>query len=468
MEAVNTRVTRSNKEFSPYILRGEDIILPSIRAQDLFDRAASDMGAREDGEEEELPIQVHVQPMEENQATAPEITSLEDLSQTQSPRRSPRIQRVYEFDPSHSAMERRRMKAHIRYRNNRNKRREADQDQRGSTLKACALKHMQAMRTSGSAIRTTFRIPRREWTGPRIPYDPNVYTLSEMLGIPGMAKVPWGNIRETRYLRVEGGRRIGVLNGWPDDRWPGVMREVRMAQQDVHSNVRYTSKMQSGRRGAFDAISFGASFGGGQTHPMMLSHSEHNAGVLDRFRSNVHVQRVIRSQDYAMQAHFPALHNMYNSVLDRLIDDDDDIHRNFPQTCFAASTLNSGRTATLRHVDHLNLFCGMCAVFNIGNFDYQAGGHLVLWDLGLVIEFPPGCSILFPSALLAHSNVPIGLGENRASLTQFSAAGLFRWVHNGGMTDANYWEQASVRQRKAWLQHRERLPEIGLSMLPVD
>ncbi|KAJ7620521.1 hypothetical protein DFH06DRAFT_1010638, partial [Mycena polygramma] len=38
-------------------------------------------------------------------------------------------------------------------------------------------------------------------------------------------------------------------------------------------------------------------------------------------------------------------------------------------------------------------------------FDPNLGGHLILWDLNLVIRFPPGSSIFIPSALLRHSNV---------------------------------------------------------------
>ncbi|KAJ8496539.1 hypothetical protein ONZ45_g12413 [Pleurotus djamor] len=83
------------------------------------------------------------------------------------------------------------------------------------------------------------------------------------------------------------------------------------------------------------------------------------------------------------------------------------------------------------HLDTVNLAWGWCAVTALGNYDYRKGGHLVLWDLGLVLEFPPGCTIIIPSATLYHSNTPIAPHETRYSVTQYSGGEIFRWVHNG-------------------------------------
>ncbi|KAJ7211129.1 hypothetical protein B0H12DRAFT_1033507, partial [Mycena haematopus] len=86
------------------------------------------------------------------------------------------------------------------------------------------------------------------------------------------------------------------------------------------------------------------------------------------------------------------------------------------------------------HRDILNLAFGWCAVQALGNFDATKGGHLVLWDLKLVVEFPAGALILLPSATIAHSNVPVQEGDERISFTQFSAGGIFRYVDNGCQT----------------------------------
>ena len=52
------------------------------------------------------------------------------------------------------------------------------------------------------------------------------------------------------------------------------------------------------------------------------------------------------------------------------------------------------------HTDPGNLLFGWCAITTLGNFDPTLGGHLVLWDLKLVIEFPLGSTILIPSVTL--------------------------------------------------------------------
>ena len=64
----------------------------------------------------------------------------------------------------------------------------------------------------------------------------------------------------------------------------------------------------------------------------------------------------------------------------------------------------------------------------LGDFDPTKGSHLVLWECKLVIEFPPGSTILIPSAIITHSNVPIQAGEKRYSVTQYATGVLFRWV----------------------------------------
>ncbi|RDB28247.1 hypothetical protein Hypma_001551 [Hypsizygus marmoreus] len=106
------------------------------------------------------------------------------------------------------------------------------------------------------------------------------------------------------------------------------------------------------------------------------------------------------------------------------------------------------------HTDHANLAWGWCAITALGDFDPDTGGHLILWDLGLVIQFPPGATILMPSVLLLHSNVEVKEGQTRYSFTQYSAGGLFRWVYNRFCTDKNLLEKATD-QKKA-KHERER------------
>ncbi|KIO15368.1 hypothetical protein M407DRAFT_51980, partial [Tulasnella calospora MUT 4182] len=61
-----------------------------------------------------------------------------------------------------------------------------------------------------------------------------------------------------------------------------------------------------------------------------------------------------------------------------------------------------------------------------GKFNYKRGGQLVLHEYRLIIELQPGQLILFPSALITHCNIPLQKGEERYSLTLYSAGGLYR------------------------------------------
>lgn len=105
---------------------------------------------------------------------------------------------------------------------------------------------------------------------------------------------------------------------------------------------------------------------------------------------------------------------------------------------YPCRSFNLGKQSlTYPHVDHCNLSHGWCAVTPLGNFTHQTGGHLVLWDFGLVIDFPAGSTILIPSSIIVHSNTAIKEGEKRYAVVQYVSGGLFRWVKNGYMTQHN-------------------------------
>ena len=105
---------------------------------------------------------------------------------------------------------------------------------------------------------------------------------------------------------------------------------------------------------------------------------------------------------------------------------------------------------TSEHTDHANRAAGLCAIFCAGSFNPCTSGHLVLRQLGLVIEFPPGSVILIPSACCVHGNVGLQSGESRVAFTQYAAGGLFRYVDYGFRT----WEQLK-EQDPAAAEHFE-------------
>ncbi|KAF8196615.1 hypothetical protein K438DRAFT_1456498, partial [Mycena galopus ATCC 62051] len=122
----------------------------------------------------------------------------------------------------------------------------------------------------------------------------------------------------------------------------------------------------------------------------------------------------------------------YHTTKQTLTQQNPHLHRTFLRSPFAAITANLGLVSVSPpHTDCANKADGMCLISALGEFDPDQGGHLVLWDYDLIIRFPPGCSILIPSAVVTHSNTPIQDGEERFSVIQYSAGSLFRWVDNG-------------------------------------
>jgi hypothetical protein len=174
----------------------------------------------------------------------------------------------------------------------------------------------------------------------------------------------------------------------------------------------------------------------------------------------------------------PLLHEYYQQTMDDLFEWDaaqdrpKHLSRNFAASfsAFTTATFNFGPfTVTFPHIDFGNLAWGWCAITALGWFDPDLGGHLILWDLKLIIRFPPGSTILIPSAILRHSNVKIRAGESRYSFTQFTPAAIFRWIYNGCKTDKDVEtsEKTTPEQREQRRQDRMRRWQDGVKMYRV-
>lgn len=163
----------------------------------------------------------------------------------------------------------------------------------------------------------------------------------------------------------------------------------------------------------------------------------------------------------------PRLYDYYQRTIDELTRwSPGSISRTFEKSAFASATINFGpRTVSFPHRDYANLTWGWCAITALGSFDPTHGGHLVLWDLGYAIQFPPGSTILIPSAVIRHSNTPIADNETRYSFAQYSAGALFRWVDNGCQRQADWEAGASAEEKAQRLQDQSTRWIRGLEML---
>ncbi|KAJ7027568.1 hypothetical protein C8F04DRAFT_1189375 [Mycena alexandri] len=212
---------------------------------------------------------------------------------------------------------------------------------------------------------------------------------------------------KTRPLVDAAGRVFAVFGGHPDD--PNWKRDVHdpavEAMEEARAKCKVSEARTYHRRGNWPPLSAGDSYGGGQTHPGALVNGVINTAVLlAGFATGVFANWAPNLFTY-YATHMRHFYKKYRHLKRPFL--------NRPQTC------------SLGHRDFANLAFGWCAITALGNFDYTKGGHLILWDCKIILEFPPGCTILLPSAAIFHSNIPIGPNERRYSFTQYSAGAFF-------------------------------------------
>ncbi len=251
---------------------------------------------------------------------------------------------------------------------------------------------------------------------------------------------------------VDGAKRAIVGGGMPHDEsgWREVVEGSAAALVRARAVCSFTDKQRVHRRGTFPALAAGFAYGLGQMRPTATAQIPDNQGPVQDLLSDPSIKRLAGFQSSHLHAYAPRLWEYYDRVMTAITTSQPEIQPNFANSVFASITFNFGpQTVTVPHIDYLNLAGGLCAITALGNFDPDAGGHLVLWDLRIVLRFPPGATVLIPSSLIRHSNVPIQAGEQRFSVTQYSAGGLFRWVDNGLCSDAHR-RHASKDTQEQW------------------
>ncbi|KAJ7106235.1 hypothetical protein C8R44DRAFT_638622, partial [Mycena epipterygia] len=238
------------------------------------------------------------------------------------------------------------------------------------------------------------------------------------------------------------GRIIAVLAGQPDDlTYAAAAAAAFTALMTESQAAHFPRKMSLHRRGFYPAVHAGLNYAKGQRVPSRMDNGEHGA-LIQRLlgNSNIRCMAIYASAAFGLWA--PRVYTYYDEHDRALRRHYPDLQRNFAKSVFSCATFNFGPNVwTFKHRDVLNVPFGWCAVQALGLFDPRKGGHLVLWDLKLVIEFPAGSTILLPSATIAHSNLPVQKGDQRASFTQYTSGGLIRFVDNGFRTEKDLAEE---------------------------
>ncbi|KAI4294642.1 hypothetical protein K525DRAFT_145067, partial [Schizophyllum commune Loenen D] len=222
--------------------------------------------------------------------------------------------------------------------------------------------------------------------------------------------------------------------------------------EKIRPRIAFAADEREHRRGLFSVKAIGISHGGGQKEPGPLKHSDKTRRELMRIVNLKPMQQIAHVNSGALNNWQPDIHEHYADTNRKLIKWKPRLRRffNFPKSVWACLTINFGpRTVTVGHRDFGNLSHGFCAITALGRFNPDLGGHLILRELKLVIRFPPGSSIIVPSALITHLNTDIGPDEKRYSVTQYTSGAIFRFVEHGCKLDAEYYGSLNAAGARA-------------------
>ncbi|KAJ6489100.1 hypothetical protein C8R45DRAFT_868549 [Mycena sanguinolenta] len=310
-------------------------------------------------------------------------------------------------------------------------------------------------------------------TAGMVPHSYTQEDVDRLSGTTGFLYVPWGG--ELTIPIVDSSQRnFALLGGKPKDLvgWQAITDGATELMCSLLSQGHFTNEDWHHRHAnpddLFPATSRGLSHGGGQTRPGELQNQPVNMEITDKMLAHIFYQQIVGFRNCLVQVFAPTLFGFCQSQMARLAAWDRALRWPFEHSIFAACTFNfRPRASTCPHLDFGNLAWGWCAITALGSFDADHSGHLILWDLKMVIRFPAGATILIPSAILRHSNVPVQRHETRCSFIQYTAGGLFRWVRNGFMTDKDFDRVASEAEKLARAAEASSRWEEGVNMYDV-
>ncbi|KAG7091523.1 hypothetical protein E1B28_010552 [Marasmius oreades] len=217
----------------------------------------------------------------------------------------------------------------------------------------------------------------------------------------------------------------------------------------------------------FPAAACGWSMGQGQKQPMHTGGKY--AGVMQELIAEPCIQRVASVQDAGFACWSFKNYKYYLDAMKKLGASVERFEPNFERSQFASITFNFGpQVCTCEHTNAKNCPHSMCAITAAGKFDHTKGGHLVLPDLKVIIEFPSGCTLLLPSAILRHHNTPIQPGETRYSVTQYSAGGIFRWLEYGNRTEVELRAQDPACIQEVYAERKGRWAKMVNMFVTLD
>lgn len=259
--------------------------------------------------------------------------------------------------------------------------------------------------------------------------------LTELLD-DGCTIVHWDGSCTKPLIDSTTKKTFALLVAPPDD------DEYRKACTDAHDLLHswrekgvFTADELDHKRGAFPAVNIGVSYGQGSQQPGNLKNRDQ--AMAASILGSTCFKRLAGFSSGVLRSWLPGFYKYAKERLDALFVHMPNLRRNFSNSIYPRAAFNLGdEVCTYVHVDVMNCPFGWCSIQALGSFDHTKGGHLVLPELKLIIEFPSGTLIYIPSAAVRHANTPIQEGESRSSFTQYCPGGLFRYVDNQFKTEA--------------------------------
>ncbi|KAG8947699.1 hypothetical protein FRC04_010543 [Tulasnella sp. 424] len=232
------------------------------------------------------------------------------------------------------------------------------------------------------------------------------------------------------------GWRVGIMGGAGNEaRWDEQNADLTASLETLARNMENRQASAPGvPRGEHSWAHWGYSYGGGERRPTSRQQTKQErtwwGHFLDQPAYINTTQTILDSWKTWAPNVLSDYTQCHQDILERL-PTLDRVHGADPDSIlpFASLTANLGpQTVCQAHRDIKNKASGgICGIKTLGPYNWQLGGHIVLHELGLVVEMRPGDIIFFPSAVITHETIPVSPDEKRYSLVWYSAGGLFRW-----------------------------------------
>ncbi|KAF7312980.1 hypothetical protein MKEN_00982700 [Mycena kentingensis (nom. inval.)] len=199
-------------------------------------------------------------------------------------------------------------------------------------------------------------------------------------------------------LEDDDGSSFGMLVGAPNDpTWTSRVADPATAFMENAAAGLYgqaDAAPPTHRRGTHFAETVGVGMGGGRREPSAFFHQLPTELLLWTLMLEQPFQRILGHSDAVYKGHAPGLYRYYKKTNDAIHRWANKRRKHLPRihnSVLASFTFNFGpQTMTRPHIDFANLAWGWCFVTALGHYHPDYGGHLILWDLKLIIRFPPG------------------------------------------------------------------------------